>query len=150
MQNGTVSACSGVFYDSGGPGGAYSSNESLVLTICPENAGQLVQLSFTEFSTQLGADVMTIYNGDSTASPAFGTFDGANNPGFVTATEDNGSGCLTIEFVSDGAGTTTGWAADITCFTPCQTITSQLDTAVPAPNGDGYIRVCPGEDITLT
>ncbi|MBO6608066.1 MAG: PKD domain-containing protein, partial [Psychroserpens sp.] len=150
MQNGSVNACSGVFYDSGGPGGAYSSNETLVLTICPENAGQLVQLTFTEFSTQLGADVMTIYNGDSTASPAFGTFDGANNPGFVTATEDNGSGCLTIEFVSDGAGTTTGWAADITCFTPCQTITSQLDTATPAPNGDGYIRVCPNEEITLT
>ncbi|MCK8479941.1 PKD domain-containing protein, partial [Psychroserpens algicola] len=150
MQNGTVNACSGTFYDSGGPGGAYGSDENLVLTICPENAGQLVQLNFTAFNTQLGADVMTIYNGDSTASPAFGTFDGANNPGFVTATDDNGSGCLTIEFVSDGAGTTTGWAAEISCFTPCQVITSQIDTASPAPNGDGYIRVCPNQEITLT
>ncbi|WP_460218351.1 T9SS type B sorting domain-containing protein [Psychroserpens sp. MEBiC05023] len=150
MQNGTVNACSGVFYDSGGAGGAYASNENLVLTICPENAGQLVQLDFTAFNTQLGADVMTIYNGDSTASPAFGTFDGANNPGFVSATDDNGSGCLTIQFVSDGSGTTTGWAANISCFTPCQTITSQIDTASPAPNADGYIRVCPNQEITLT
>ncbi|SDS10232.1 gliding motility-associated C-terminal domain-containing protein [Formosa sp. Hel1_31_208] len=150
MQNGSVTSCSDVFYDSGGPGGAYASNENLVLTICPDSAGQLVQLNFTEFSTQLGADVMTIFNGDSVASPAFGTFDGANSPGFVTATDDNGSGCLTIQFVSDGTGTTTGWAANISCFTPCQTITSQIDTATPAPNGDGYIRVCPGEDITLT
>ncbi|OUS00572.1 hypothetical protein A9Q86_10195, partial [Flavobacteriales bacterium 33_180_T64] len=150
MQNGTVTGCSGTFLDSGGAGGAYSSNESFILTICPDSPGQLAQLTFTEFNTQLGADVMTIYNGDSTASAAFGTFDGANNPGFVTATDDNGSGCLTIEFVSDGSGTTTGWSADISCFTPCQTITSQLDSATPTPNADGYIRVCPDEEITLT
>ena len=80
----------------------------------------------------------------------FGTFDGANNPGFVTATDDNGSGCLTIQWVSDGSGTIDGWAADISCFTPCQTITSQIDTASPAPNADGYIRVCPNQEITLT
>ncbi|MDG5493076.1 PKD domain-containing protein, partial [Psychroserpens sp. SPM9] len=150
MQDGTVTTCSGTFYDSGGSGGAYSSNENLVLTICPENAGQLVQLDFTAFNTQLGADVMTIYNGDSVASPPFGTYDGANNPGSVTATDDNGSGCITIQFVSDGSGTTSGWAADISCFTPCQVITSQIDSASPAPNGDGYIRVCPNEEITLT
>ncbi|MBR9915436.1 MAG: PKD domain-containing protein, partial [Algicola sp.] len=149
MQNGTVTGCSGTFYDTGGPGGAYGSNENLVLTICPDNPGQLVRLDFTEFNTQLSADVMTIYNGDSTASPVFGTFDGANSPGFVSATDDNGSGCLTIQFVSDGGGTTTGWAADISCFTPCQTITSQVDSSVPAPNADGYIRVCPDEEITL-
>ncbi|MEH6538228.1 MAG: PKD domain-containing protein, partial [Psychroserpens sp.] len=150
MQDGTVTTCSGTFFDTGGSGAPYSSDENLVLTICPENPGQLVQLNFTEFSTQLGADVMTIYNGDSVASPPFGTYDGANTPGSVTATEDNGSGCITIQFVSDGAGTITGWAADISCFTPCQVITSQLDSASPAPNGDGYIRVCPNQEITLT
>ncbi|TBV27478.1 hypothetical protein DMZ43_00005, partial [Meridianimaribacter sp. CL38] len=150
MQNGTVSQCSGTFYDSGGASGPYSSNETLVFTICPENPGQLVQLNFTAFNTQLGADIMTIYNGDSTASPAFGSFDGVNNPGFVSATESNPTGCLTIEFTSDGSGTTTGWAADISCLTPCQVITSQIDSATPAPNGDGYIRVCPNEEITLT
>ncbi|WP_261793676.1 PKD domain-containing protein, partial [Psychroserpens burtonensis] len=150
MQNGTVTGCSGTFYDSGGVGGAYSSNEDLVITICPDNPGQLVRLIFTEFSTQLGSDVMTIYNGDSVAAPVFNVADGANSPGTVTATDDNGSGCLTIQFVSDAAGTTTGWAADISCFTPCQTVVSQLDSAVPTPNGDGYIRVCPNEDITLT
>ncbi|MGC1470948.1 MAG: PKD domain-containing protein, partial [Psychroserpens sp.] len=150
MQNGTVSACSGVFYDSGGAGGPYQSNEDLVLTICPDEAGSLVRLNFTAFSTQLGADTMTIYNGDSVASPVFGTFDGANNPGIVTATENNGSGCLTIQFISNATGTIDGWAADISCFTPCQTVVSQLDSATPAPNGDGYIRVCPNEEITLS
>uniref|UniRef100_UPI0026339E10 PKD domain-containing protein n=1 Tax=uncultured Psychroserpens sp. TaxID=255436 RepID=UPI0026339E10 len=149
MQNGTVTACSGVFYDSGGSGGNYGSDEALVLTICPENPGQLVQIDFTAFNTQLNVDVITIYNGDSTAAPVYGTYSGAALPPSSVATDTNGSGCLTIEFTSDAAGTTTGWAADISCITPCQIITSQIDSSTPVPNGDGYIRVCPNEQITL-
>ncbi|WP_114317117.1 PKD domain-containing protein, partial [Winogradskyella tangerina] len=149
MQTATVNQCGGVFYDSGGEFGPYGNDENLVLTICPENPGQKVQLNFTEFSTQLNQDTMSIYNGDSVAEPLFGTYSGANNPGFFQATADNTSGCLTIEFISNGSGNTTGWAADISCLTPCQTINSQIDNATPAPNADGYIRVCPNEEITL-
>ena len=112
-----------------------------------------MQLDFTAFNTQLNADTMTIYDGDSTAANPFGTFSGggaANNPGFVSATPTNPTGCLTIEFISNGSGTTTGWAATMSCLTPCQTINSQLDSASPAPNGDGYIRVCPNDPITLS
>ncbi|MUU79453.1 PKD domain-containing protein, partial [Winogradskyella endarachnes] len=151
MQTATVSQCGGVFYDSGGEFGSYGNDESFVLTICPENAGQQVQINFTDFSTQLNSDVMTIYDADfADPANAFGTFSGVNNPGLITATPNNTSGCITIEFVSNDSGVTTGWAADISCLTPCQTITSQIDTFSPTPNGDGYIRVCPNEDITLT
>ncbi|RKE90870.1 PKD domain-containing protein, partial [Ichthyenterobacterium magnum] len=150
MQNGTATQCSGVLYDSGGEFANYSSGESLVFTICPENPGELSQLDFTDFNIQAGADSMTIYNGDSTAAPAFGTFDGNTLPPSVRATSDNGSGCITVEFTSDASGTFSGWAATISCFLPCQTINSQIDTATPAPNGDGYIWVCPNEDVTLT
>ena len=152
MQTTTVSQCGGVFYDSGGSAANYSNDENFVLTICPDVAGQQVQLDFVAFSTQLNSDTMTIYDGDSTAANAFGTFSGggaANNPGFVSATPNNPTGCLTIEFVSDGSANTTGWEANISCFEPCQSIVSQLDSATPAPNGDGYIRVCPGDPITL-
>ncbi|MCT4630815.1 PKD domain-containing protein, partial [Winogradskyella sp.] len=151
MQTATVSQCGGVFYDSGGEFGNYGNDESFILTICPENPGQRVQLNFTEFSTQLNADVMTIYNSDTNdPAEAFGQFSGAASPGLVEATEANTSGCLTIEFVSNDSANGSGWAANISCRTPCQVITSQIDTAVPAPNGDGYIRVCPNEEITLT
>ncbi|QXP59799.1 T9SS type B sorting domain-containing protein [Olleya sp. HaHaR_3_96] len=152
MQSTTVSQCGGVFYDSGGPSANYSDNESFILTICPDTPGNLVQLDFTAFSTGLNTDIMTIYNGDDVSAPAFGQFTGGGasaNPGLVTATAANLSGCLTIEFTSDGAPNAAGWAANISCFEPCQTIVSQLDSASPAPNGDGYIWVCPGEDITL-
>ena len=152
MQTATVNQCGGVFYDSGGEFGNYGNDENFILTICPENAGQKIRLDFVTFVTQLGAtpDVMEIFNGDSTAEPSFGQFSGTNSPGLVEATQDNASGCITIQFVSSDSGNIDGWSADISCLTPCQTINSQIDTASPAPNGDGYIRVCPNEDITLT
>ncbi|NRD24864.1 PKD domain-containing protein, partial [Winogradskyella litoriviva] len=151
MQTATVSQCGGVFYDSGGEFGPYGNDEDFVLTICPENAEQKVQIDFTDFNTQLNNDVMTIYNGDTVdAATAFGTFTGVDSPGLITATPENTSGCITIQFVSNESGNTTGWVANISCLTPCQTITSQIDTFSPTPNGDGYIRVCPNEEITLT
>ncbi|WP_299125317.1 PKD domain-containing protein, partial [uncultured Winogradskyella sp.] len=150
MQTATVNQCGGVFYDSGGEFGFYSDNEDFVLTICPENAGQKIQIDFTAFSTQLNQDIMTIYNGDSVTEPLFGQFSGTNSPGLVQATQDNTSGCITIQFVSNASGTIDGWAANISCLTPCQTINSQIDSASPTPNANNYIRVCPNEEITLT
>ncbi|EDP72014.1 hypothetical protein FBALC1_12972 [Flavobacteriales bacterium ALC-1] len=152
MQTTTVNQCGGVFYDSGGEFGNYGNDENFVLTICPENAGQKIQLDFTTFVTQLGAtpDVMSIFNGDSVAAPPFGDFSGTTSPGLVQATQDNTSGCITIQFVSSDGGNIDGWAANISCLTPCQTINSQIDSTSPAPNGDGYIRVCPNEEVTLT
>ncbi|NNC45155.1 MAG: hypothetical protein HKN99_04665, partial [Winogradskyella sp.] len=60
MQDGSFNQCSGVFYDSGGEFANYGNDESFILTICPENPGQLVQLDFVTFSTQLNTDIMVI------------------------------------------------------------------------------------------
>ncbi|MDA9126566.1 T9SS type B sorting domain-containing protein [Flavobacteriaceae bacterium] len=151
----TINSCTGLFVDSGGETGSYSGNESFTYIICPENAGQFVKLNFSAFATQAGADVMTIYNADNALDPttSFGQFSGetaANSPGFVSATQANITGCLTIVFTSSGGVNKAGWVADISCFEPCQTIISVLDSASPASNPDGYIQVCPNEDITLT
>ena len=83
MQTATVNQCGGVFYDSGGEFGNYGNDENFILTICPENAGQKIQIDFTSFVTQLGAvpDVMSLFNGDSVASPPYGDFSGTNSPG---------------------------------------------------------------------
>ena len=118
MFNGVVNQCGGVLYDSGGEFGNYGNDENIVMTICPEDPGQRIELNFTEFSTQLNTDIITIYNGD-TNDPdlAFGQFSGALSPGLVVATEENTSGCITIEFVSNDSGNTSGWAAAISCIT---------------------------------
>src|SRR5690606_28017300 len=88
MQNGTSSQCSGTFYDSGGATGDYGNGDSFIYIICPENSGHQAQIDFITFSTQLNADIKTIYDGPDTASPAVGVFSGGgpgNNPGLVTA-----------------------------------------------------------------
>ena len=160
MTNGTFNQCSGVFTDSGGASGAYGNNEDFTLTICPDVAGDAIQLDFTAFNTQVNADILNIFNGpDATAVP-FGPFSGgpASSPGTIQALIDtNPSGCLTITFTSNGTGVTTGWEANISCITPCQNINAQFDGFTiaqtdgydPQPNSNGFIRACAGEAITF-
>ncbi|WP_299519169.1 PKD domain-containing protein, partial [Winogradskyella sp.] len=149
MQNGTVSQCDGNFYDSGGEFGNYANDENFVLTICPENTGQKIQLNFTAFVTQLGVepDIMTIFDGDSVAAPPFGDFSGNNSPGFIEASDTNTTGCITIQFVSNGSGNISGWEAEISCLTPCQDITAQLDSSTPTANANGEILICAGGEV---
>ncbi len=149
MQNGSVSACSGIFYDSGGEFGNYSNNENFTYTICPEGPEQRIRLDFLEFISQLNVDFLTIYDGTDTTGDVIGVFSGAMSPGVVVAPFDSTTGCLTIAFSSDAAGATAGWAAEISCLIPCQDITAQLDSTNPAPNGDGIIEVCVGDNITF-
>jgi gliding motility-associated-like protein len=153
MHTGTVSTCGGeylnLFTDSGW-GVNYNNNENYTLTICPDSPGQVVELNFTSFNTEPNIDLLTIYDGADVLAPVFGTFSGSTGPGVIRATIDNPGGCITIVFTSDASINLEGWEAELTCFKVCQTIISQLDSASPLPNGDGYIRVCPDEEITLT
>ena len=144
----TVNTCSGTFVDTGGETGPYSGNQSFTYTICPENAGQLVQLEFTAFATQAGADIMTIYNAADALDPAtsleFSGDTAANSPQTVIASVDNTSGCLTIVFTSNPGVNLAGWAANISCFEPCQEITAVLESSDPPPNADGEVVICVG------
>ena len=149
MQNGTFTRCSGTFTDTGGDSVGYSNNENLTITICPDTPLSYTQLDFSEFNLEDGSDFVSIYDGDSTSQPLLGTYSGLNSPGIILATSTNASGCLTVQFQSDGSGTRVGWNADISCVNQCQTILSQIDSSFPLPNSDGYIRVCPDEDVTL-
>ena len=150
MQNGTVTACSGIFYDSGGQFSNYSNDESFVITICPEQPEQRTRLDFQEFSMELNADIMMIYDGDDTTGSFFGVFSGNSSPGMIVATLDNPTGCLTVAFISSDSGNTVGWAAAISCTEPCQDITAQLDATFPIVNAEGIIEVCTGENINLS
>jgi len=148
MQDGIFNRCApDVFYDSGGEFGNYGNNESFVTTICAQTAGEFITLNFTEFSTQLNTDILTIYDGADTSAPVLGTFSGVSTPGSISASNTNTSGCLTLEFISNGSGTTTGWAAEILCAVPCQIITVSIDSTNPMPNTSGVIEILPGETV---
>ncbi|MEL6986335.1 MAG: T9SS type A sorting domain-containing protein [Bacteroidota bacterium] len=127
--------CGGKFFDSGGPNGNYSSGESTSWMICPDNPGDMVELTFLSFEVEgngLGGcyDALTIYDGmDATGaimSPGVGNCfqsatDGTEAPGGVLGTPvtaTNPSGCLFITFSSDGSVTGSGWEADIACVAP--------------------------------
>ncbi|WP_405572720.1 PKD domain-containing protein [Winogradskyella sp. Asnod2-B02-A] len=150
MQNGTITACSGTFYDAGGEFVNYADNESYIITICPEEIGQRTRLDFQEFSTQLNTDLLTIYDGDDVSAPSLGVYSGTQSPGVLIATFDNLTGCLTIEFTSNSTDNDIGWAANISCTTPCQEITSVLDSTFPIANAEGIIEVCIGDNINLS
>ncbi|HRU60858.1 MAG TPA: hypothetical protein P5565_05255, partial [Bacteroidia bacterium] len=125
MAAGTINTCGGTFYDPGGSGSNYGNNLNITETFC-SNAGTCIQVAFTAFNTQGGNDVLTIYDGPSTASPVIGSFSGnGGSPGTVTSS----TGCLTFQFITNGSTTRSGWAATITCV-PCGSTILMNNSAV--------------------
>jgi len=114
MTNGTITTCSGDFYDSGGASGAYQNNENFTMTFYPSTPGAMIRFNFSAFTTESGYDYLRIYDGTSTSATLIGTYNGSTGPGIVTA--NNPSGALTFNFTSDGSVTPAGWAASISCY----------------------------------
>jgi gliding motility-associated-like protein len=147
VNNATVPACSGTFYDSGGASGNYGNNQGFTYTICPAGAGG-VSVNFLAFSVENSFDFLTIYDGNTSTAPSLGTFTGTNSPGFIAATASNTTGCLTFVFFSNATNNSSGWAATISCIQPCQEIVGNT-TFSPAPDLDGIIRICQGTTVSM-
>ncbi len=105
MSNNSVTDVSGALFDSGGGSGNYGSSENFTFTICPAGGAACIGLQFTEFATEAGFDELSIFDGNSTAGTPLGTYSGTNSPGLVYAA----SGCVTLQFTSDGSFTDAGW-----------------------------------------
>ena len=147
MQNGTVTTCSGIFYDSGGANSNYGNNLTYTMTFYPGTAGAMVSVAFSQFNTESNYDYLYIYDGTSTSATLIGQYSGSTSPGTVTA--NNTAGALTFKFTSDSYQTASGWVANISCVTFERTITA---TANPADGGtvEGAGIYTPGETCTLT
>ncbi|MGB2283056.1 MAG: PKD domain-containing protein, partial [Flavobacteriaceae bacterium] len=148
MQQATINQCSGTLYDTGGVGANYANSEDITLTICAENPGDAVQLDFTFFDTQNGADILTIYNGDDNTASILGNYSGTNTPGQVIAT--NTSGCLTLTFQSNGSISAGGFAATISCATPCQDIEAIIAATDPPTGLGGNLVINQGDSVNFT
>ncbi|MBD3583719.1 choice-of-anchor L domain-containing protein [Flavobacterium selenitireducens] len=124
----TPPECGGVFVDEGGPNANYPLNSATVVTICPEQTGDIVTVSFTSFAVESAYDGLYIYDGDSVNDPLIpsnngsgnndnldtpGAYWGTNNPG--TFESSSADGCLTFQFFSDGFFNLEGWTANVTC-----------------------------------
>jgi hypothetical protein len=124
--------CGGTFTDSGGASSNYSNNTNTTTTICPNNPGEAVMVTFTSFNTEANYDALYVYDGNTaigsnlipSSYPAgnvpggipggyWGNLTGANLPGpFISS---HTTGCLTFRFLSDGTNTLEGWVANVAC-----------------------------------
>ncbi|TXF87849.1 hypothetical protein FUA23_16960, partial [Neolewinella aurantiaca] len=108
----TVSLGTGLtfnYYDSGGAdcdgtGGEYSADEEGTLTLCPADAGSVITVEFLEVDIESRSspscwDFITIYDGNSTASPTL--FNGCGEEGFPLCSGFSGDG-------GNGGGTDNG------------------------------------------
>lgn len=164
------------FYDTGGSLGNYSNSENEVITFCPDANGSKVYFTSDltqSFSWGISAgDTLYIYDGPTVASPLIGAYNSFTNPNgvsFVSSSVSNLSGCLTIQFISDAADDSTGWDAQVACYTPNQPFDAHVVAQIfGEANGandlnddmtnkpltsaladSGYVNVCHGDSIRL-
>ncbi|MFN4234674.1 MAG: CUB domain-containing protein [Bacteroidia bacterium] len=119
MNNTPVTVTCGTtynFYDSGGSGGSYSSNENFTKTFTAGTSGQCLTVTFTSFNTENCCDYLRVFDGPTTGSPMLGQYQGSPTVPFTLTST---SGTLTFQFVSDGSVVGTGWAATISCTSSC-------------------------------
>jgi len=114
MSTTTLTTCSGLLYDSGGPSATYQNSEDYTLTIVPSTSGAMAQLNFNNFTVETCCDYLQIYDGTSTSAQLIGQY--TTLPPAITAT--NATGALTLRFFSDGSVVQTGFEANISCFIP--------------------------------
>lgn len=132
MGNGTVTACSGDFYDSGGSSSSYQHNENYVLTFVPSTPDAVIKMVFSSFNIESGYDYLKIYNGSGITAPLIGTYTGTTSPGTVIA--NNSAGTLTFQFTSDVSVTYAGWAATVSCLTGVVFNPESLTASAISPN----------------
>ncbi len=148
----TVTYCGGTFLDSGGDSNDYGNSEDITYKICPQNAGDVVTVTFTQFSSENSFsgcyDGMTVYDGDDTSAPVISSpggsidmwcFDRDENPPRGTGdlqgmviTSTHSSGCLTFVWHSDGSVAREGWQAMVSCSSSPPACPPSGLTVVPA------------------
>ena len=88
---------SGNLFDSGGNTSNYGINQNCSFLIDPGCIGSVIDLTINEFSTQLGIDILTIYDGGDATGKILFSESGATNVSKVTST----SGKMFLQFKSD-------------------------------------------------
>jgi gliding motility-associated-like protein len=130
IDQGGSTACAGILYDTGGPDGDYSNNENHVFTICPDQPHSCIVFTleyyFIEPSGFFSGDQLIFYDGPN-ANPATiisqiggsGFFFDSDGGGGVCYQVQATSGCLTVQFISDGSATFEGFKGAWQCTQDC-------------------------------
>jgi hypothetical protein len=126
------------------------SSINYTLTICPDDSELVSTIEFTEYNVPPSVTI-TIYDGDDTSAPII-PFDGSQ--GFITASDDSTTGCLTIQIQSGFIPPTftAEISFDVGCREPCPSdIEAVVDSISPSVLvSEDLYRVCLGDEITFT
>lgn len=157
----SIFGVSGPNFQDPGAGGNYPPNYTGTITFCPDlSTGTKMSITMainSGFTFDVdGSDFIYVYDGPTTASPLLGVHNSVSDPtGFShLASWNNPSGCLTIEFVSDGANEGTGWLASVQCGNQFQPMEPHIEAYINGvganalnPLDTGYVDVCFGDSI---
>ncbi len=130
IDEGGSSACFGQLFDSGGPDGDYSNNETHTFTICPTDFHQCITFTLDYYNIEgsdfQSPDQISFFDAATPAPNALiSSIGGAGFPsdgggGGVCYMVQASSGCLTVQFRSDATVTQEGFAGRWQCSTtPC-------------------------------
>ncbi len=103
-----TTAPSGTLYDSGGPDENYLPDEDCTFTICPNEPSACLTFIMIYYNIEAGfggSDQMLFFDGPDANSPNIGQLSGGtgdNNGGGVCFSAQATSGCMTIQFISNG------------------------------------------------
>lgn len=115
----------GSIEDGSGPVADYQNNASCSWLIAPDDSINHINLNFSKFNTD-PADILTVYDGPTTASPVLGTFFGSTLP---TQTVTSTGPQMLVTFVSNSSTTAPGFLLtyDATPVTFCNSNTTLTD-----------------------
>ncbi|MBR5983007.1 MAG: gliding motility-associated C-terminal domain-containing protein [Bacteroidales bacterium] len=119
-----VTTCNATLYDSGGPNGDYSSNESYTITFCGVGNAPIIVEVISLRTESTTYDYIKLFNGTTATGSPIATLGGSSMPA-QTEYEADGS-CVTILWHSDGSVQYAGFELSIRCGFPCQDYTVNI------------------------
>ncbi len=152
--NGTtvnLTGCSAMLYDSGGPNGSYSNNESYRITVCVPS-GYPMELNVTmqtESNQYADRDYLSIYQGTGTTGTLIANRIGTESYGTTfTETYTVNSSCATFVWATDGSVTYPGFEIEIRCAIPCQAYTVSIAPEAQYDANEGAYLGCSGGTVS--
>jgi hypothetical protein len=136
----------GTIEDGSGPIADYHNNSNCSWLIAPDDSISSIKLSFIKFNTD-PADILTVYDGPTTASPVLGTYSGATLP---TATPTTTGPQMLVTFVSNSSTTAPGFLLNYSTIpvTFCNSSTTLTDVTGSFSDYSGRFQYRNGETCT--
>jgi hypothetical protein len=126
-----ISTPVGTFEDGSGPSN-YSNNGDCSWLIAPTGADH-ISFSFNTLNTEVANDVVTFYDGSTTAAPVLGTYSGSTIPSAIISSSPS----VLVKFTTNGSIANTGWQISYYTYFPNYCSGTTVLTALTDTFSDG-------------